>query len=232
MSRLDEIKEQIKNMSNRILEKIQETETYTQMQDRYQSLSASSQRLVWILGASLVAFIILFYPLSQISSSSGMIASFEEKRNLIRDLYKTYRESSNQSGLQPPPASDSLRNAVETVLTSANLIPDQRTGMIQSTVEGRLIPSSLVNHVLEVKLAKLNLKHIVDIGTSIVAISDSVKMKDMSINANASDTRYYDVTYKLYSLNIPEPTPEPPPEIDTKSKRPKKDSDSAEDTNK
>ena len=74
---------------------------------------------------------------------------------------------------------------------------------------------------MTVKLAKLNLKQIVDIGSSLVALSESVKMKDLAIIANATDTRYYDVTYQLYSLNIPTPEPEPPPEPERKITKPK-----------
>ncbi len=230
MSQLEDLKDRIKAATTRIGEQIQESEAYAKMQDRYQSLSAGGQRLVWILSSVVVALMILFYPLSQITTSQDLITSFEEKRLLIRDLFKTYRDSSGQSSVQVPPPQDTLRNAVETILTVANLIPEQRVGIIQGTPEGRLIPASLVSHVLEVKLAKLNLKQIVDIGTSITGISDSVKMKDLVIAAHAQDTRYYDVTYKLYSLNVPEPTPELSPEPEPKKKNSNSDSNEKEDS--
>lgn len=230
MSQLEDLKDRIKAATTRIGEQIQESEAYAKMQDRYQSLSAVGQRLVWILSSAVVALMILFYPLSQIATSQDLISSFEEKRSLIRDLFKTYRDSSGQSSVAVPPPQDTLRNAVETILTVANLIPEQRVGIIQGAPEGRLIPASLVSHVLEVKLAKLNLKQIVDIGTSITGISDSVKMKDLIIAAHAQDTRYYDVTYKLYSLNVPEPTPELPPELEPKKKNSNSDASQKEDS--
>ncbi len=221
MSRLEEIKDQLKATLSRVWDVIQESESYAKLQDRYQTLNAGSQRLVWIVGILLITFVIFSYPLLQISNSQVLINSFEEKRSLIRDLFKTYRESSGQAGIPVSPTNENLKNAVETILTVANLIPEQRVGIIQASPEGKLIPASLVSHVLEVKLAKLNLKQIVDIGTSIAAISESVKLKDMLIAAHANDTRYYDVTYKLYALNVPEPTLEAAPEVEMK---PKKDS--------
>ncbi len=219
MSRLEEIKDQLKAAVTRVSTLIQESETYAKFQDRYQSLSSSSQRAVWILGLFLVSFIIFSYPLMQITNSQNVITSFEEKRSLIRDLFRTYRESSGQANVPVPPSIESLKMTVESILTAANLIPEQRVGLIQGTPEGKLIPNSLVKHVLEVKLAKLNLKQIVDIGTSIAAISESIKMKDLIIAAHAKDTRYFDVTYKLYALNVPEPTIEAPPEIEIKPKK-------------
>ncbi|OFZ29802.1 MAG: hypothetical protein A2622_11350 [Bdellovibrionales bacterium RIFCSPHIGHO2_01_FULL_40_29] len=219
MSRLDELKDQLKASFTQINDKVQESESYAKLQDRYQSLNPHSQKLVWLGGAALILFLTLSYPLSQISTSQDMIISFEEKRSLIRDLFKTYREASGRAIISVPPSIESLKAAVESILSGANLIPEQRVGVIQSSVEGRLIPSSLVSSVLEIKLAKLNLKQIVDIGTSIAAISESVKMKDLLISAHPHDTRYYDVTYKMYSLNVPEVAPEPPPEIETRPRK-------------
>jgi len=226
MSRLDDIKEQIKTTAIRIGHSIQESEGYQKLQDRYQSLNPSSQKLVWVGGAVLAAGIILFYPLSQISSSQSSMTEFEDKRGLIRDLFKTYRESSAQASIPVPPEISALKGTIESILSGANLLPEQHVGVIETAAEGRLIPQSLVSHVLEVKLAKLNLKQIVDIGSAIAAISNSVKMKDLVITAHPADTRYFDVTYKMYALNVPQPTPEPPPEIEPRPKKGKGKSNS------
>ena len=109
-------------------------------------------------------------------------------------------------------------------------MPEQNLGATPASFEGRLIPNNLVSNVLSIKLAKLNLKQIVDIGGSLIGLSESVKMKDMSIVANATDTRYYDVTFKLYSLKVPEPTPEPLPEPEKKASSKNKGSGSNSDS--
>lgn len=219
MSRLDEIKEQLKATGTRLSDKIQESESYAKLQDRYQTLSPSGQKFVWLGGAALAALIILFFPFSQLSTSQEMISSFEEKRSLIRDLFKTYRESSGSAAISPPPPMPTLRNQIESVLTVANLIPEQRVGILEIQPEGKLIPASLVSGALEIKLAKLNIKQIVDIGASLVAISESVKMNDLIMMAHAKDTRYYDVTFKLYALKVPEPPAEAPPEPEVRPKK-------------
>lgn len=219
MSRMEDLTEKLKALSQRVINLIQESEAYSKMQDRYQSLSTGGQKALLTAATLFVLFLILFYPLSNISQSQNLIATFEEKRALIRDLFKTYRESSGQTNVAVPPQFESLKASIDSILNGANLIPEQRVGIIETSVEGRLIPQTLVTHVLEIKLAKLNLKQIVDIGTSIAGISESVKMKDLTIAAHPKDTRYFDVAYKLYSLNVPEAAPEPPPEIDLKPKK-------------
>lgn len=219
MSRLDDIKEQLKGVAQSLGQKIQESPAYVQWQDRYQTMSPSSQKLVRMGAVLSFIFFLVFYPMSLFFTSQETIASFEEKRNLIRELFKTYRESSARPNISVPPSIESLKASINSILTTADLTPEQNSGVIEGVVEGKLIPSALVNHMLEVRLAKLNIKQIVDIGASIVGISDSVKMKDMSISAHAADPRYFDVSFKLYALNVPEPTPEPPPEPEPKSKK-------------
>lgn len=221
MSQLDDIKEQLKANWQIILQKVQENPSYVQIQDRYQTLSPSGQKMVRLGGVLAFIFLLVFYPMSLFFTSQDSIVSFEEKRALIRELFKTYRDASAQPNIAIPPSAESIKSTINSILTTADLTEEQKNGVIDATPEGKLIPANLVSHVIEVSLSKLNIRQIVDIGASIVGISESVKMKDMSITAHLADTRYFDVKFKLYSLNVPEPTPEPPPEIEKPSKKKK-----------
>lgn len=221
MSRLEEIFEQFKAKGTEIVEKVKETESYQQLSDRYQSLTPSGQKIVKFLGLSFVIFIFLFFPLSQISTSKEFITSFEDKRNLIRDLFKTYRESSQTSRLMPAPESSNLMGSINSTLQSEQLLPEQIVSVSLGAAEGRLIPQNLMTNVIDVKLAKLNLRQVVDIGSRLSALSQSVKLKDLLMSANSELAGYFDVTYKLYTLNVPKPPMELPPEPETKSKKSK-----------
>ncbi len=222
MSALENLVESLKSAGQRIGQQIQESSTYVQLQERYQSLEPRSQKITWVAGLVIVLFIIFFYPLSLLFTSQETMRVYEEKRALMRDLFRTYRDSSGSPQVAQPPPYETLKASIQSILTTASLLPEQTIGVIESSSEGKLIPQSLVNHVLEVKLAKLNIKQIVDIGSSIVGISESVKMKDLIISAHPQDTRYFDVTFKLYSLNVPAPVVEAPPEIERPTKPSKK----------
>jgi hypothetical protein len=214
MSFADNLKDSAKSAFDKTSERVRESDAYIQLQDRYQNLSPSGQKLARAAGILLILFVFLFVPLSYLSSSSQSITLFESKRELIRDLFRTYRESSSTQNVTLPPAPDSLRAQIQAVIQRAELTPEQNIGVAESSMDGRLIPQNLISSVLDIKLMKLNLKQIVDIGSAIVAINDSVKMKDVTIIANTTDNRYYDVTYKLYSLKVPEPIPEPVAELE------------------
>lgn len=219
MSLLENLKEQFKSLGSKIGQQIQESPAYAQAQDRYENMSPTVQKFSIALSVLVLIFVVLLFPLSNLSDSQTALSLFDEKRNLIRDLFRTHRETSATPSIAVPPTSEGLRAAVESIIARAELLPDQQIGVIEGSFEGRLIPQTLVSNVLQIKLAKLNLKQIVDIGSSIAAISESVKMKDLLIIANRQDTRYYDVTYKLYSLNVPTPSVEPPPEPEKNSKK-------------
>lgn len=220
MSRLDEIADQLKTSAQQTWERIQESEAYNQLNDKYQSLSPSGQKVAQVVTALLVAGIVFYSPISQLQVSSELLAQFEEKRTLIRDLFKTYRESSGALQMTPAPQAGELISTIQSSLQGSKLIPEQIVSVNTSEAEGRLIPTSLQQAVVEVKLAKLNLRQIVDIGAQLANISQAVKVKDMLMQANADMAGYFDVTYKLYALKVPEPLPEPIPDpVNLKKKK-------------
>lgn len=220
MSRLDELKDQLKTSLTTTWERIQESEAYNQLNDKYQSLSPSGQKVAQAVTAVLIAGIVFYSPISQLQVSSELLAQFEEKRTLIRDLFKTYRESSGGLQMTPAPQASELISTVQSSLQGSKLTPEQIVSVNTTQAEGRLIPANLQQAVVEVKLAKLNLRQIVDIGAQLANISQAVKVKDMFMQANAELAGYFDVTYKLYALKVPEPLPEPAPEpVNPKKKK-------------
>jgi hypothetical protein len=219
MSRLDELKEELKTKAQTIWGTIQDSEAYNQLNDKYQSLTPSGQKIAQIITGLLLAFLIFFMPLSQLQISSELIAQFENNRMLIRDLFKTYRDASGGVQMAPAPQTSDLISSIQSSLQNSRLVPEQIVAVEMAPSEGRLIPANLQQGVVEVKLAKLNLRQIVDIGLQLANISTAVKVKDMLMQANAEMAGYFDVSYKLYALKVPEPMPEPAPEpVNTKKK--------------
>jgi hypothetical protein len=221
MSRLEELKDQLKSTLQSTWEKISESEAYTQLSDKYQSLSPSGQKVAQAVTALFIAGIIFYSPISQLQVSSELMTQFEDKRTLIRDLFKTYRDSTGGLQMSPAPQVAELISTINSSLQGAKLVPEQIVAVDATQAEGRLIPASLQQGVVEVKLAKLNLRQVVDIGLQLANISSAVKVKDMLMQANAEMAGYFDVSYKLYALKVPEPLPEPAPEpVSTKKKKP------------
>lgn len=212
MSRINEIKDQLKTKAVEISEKIQESELYQKLSDKYQSLSPSGQKTAKILSVFALVIILLFYPFMQWQASTEFITQFEEKRDIIRNFFRTYRESGALTRLPPTQTTDSVAGSVRSVLTSAQLIPEQIVSINPTEPSGTLIPAKVISTVVEVKLAHLNIRQTVDIGNQLNNISQSVKVKDLLVAADQEKTGYFNVTYKLYSLKVPEAPIEAPPE--------------------
>lgn len=208
----EDLKDRIQTESRQILDKVQESSTYNRLMDRYENMSPSMQKITLIGGISLIALVVLSFPYSYYSTSQEYEDEFLAKRQVIRDLLKTVRESQSVPNITPAPSVDLLRGMVETQLTNAQLLPEQKLGVSSVETDSKLIPESLSSGALEVKLAKLNLKQVVDLGYQLQSINSSVKLKDVIIQANKSDGRYMDVTYKLVALAVPEMAPPAPPE--------------------
>jgi hypothetical protein len=229
MSRIDEIRDQFKEKFTEFFEKFKETELYQKGDEKYNSLSPNGQKVTRYLSVFLVIFMLVFYPISQLQVSHEFVAEFEVKRELLRDLFKTYRESSAAPALPTPPQGGELVSQVHNMLSSAQLLPQQIVNVGVVEPEGRMIPQKLVNSVVAVQLSSLNLRQAVDIGTQLANISASVKVKDLEMSATEGKSGYFDVTYKLYAFNVPQPIVEAIPDLEppTKGKKKKANEDAA-----
>lgn len=222
MSRLEELQDQLKQKFQETFEKIKETELYQKLDEKYKSLSPQGQKIVRYLSAILLIFVFIFSPVSQLQMSSTFIEEFESKRELLRDMFKTYRESSVTNMMPQPPSSVELIQQIQTTLSGAQLLPQQIVSVSAIEPEGKLIPKNIINNVVSVQLATLNIRQAVDIGTQLANISGSIKVKDLLMSASHEKAGYFDVTYKLYAFNVPKTVVEAAPEAPDLNKGKKK----------
>lgn len=209
----DDIKDRIKTEFQNLWTRIQESSTFIQLQDRFENLSPSGQKIALLTSAIAVVLILLSIPWSSFNSSQDKLADFDSKRNLIHDLFKVAKESSGSAQIPSPLNESSIRSRVQSELSAARLLPEQVTGIDAVVEQSNMIPSQWLETVLKVRLSKLNLRQIVDLGYQLSNLSVNVKMKDFAMQANPTDQRYFDVIYKLAVLKVPqidnEELPEP-----------------------
>lgn len=210
---LDDLKDRLASESRQTWERIQESDSFNQLRDRYENMSPSMQKLTVVAGSAAVALFILSVPYGNLTTSTEYVSEFEGKRMTIRELLKVSRESSEVPEIPQAPPMSMLRSTIENQIKSANLLPEQIKGTQESENNSNLIPKNLTEGLMQVSLAKLNLRQVLDLGHQFQSISPSVKMKDMILTANREDARYFDVVYKLVALAVPAPpevAPEPP----------------------
>lgn len=209
----DDLKDKLISDARLTWDRIQESGAYNQLRDRYENLTPPMQKLTLVGSVALIAFLILSMPYSHFSSSNEYVGDFENKRMTIRELLKVSRESADVPQIPQAPSIDIIRSNIENQIKTANLLPEQIKGTEVLASESKAIPKNLTEGLMQVSLAKLNLRQILDLGYQFQSISPSVKLKDLTMNANREDSRYFDVTYKLVALAVPaapEIAPEPP----------------------
>ncbi|KYG60398.1 hypothetical protein [Bdellovibrio bacteriovorus] len=212
---LDDLKDRFISDARQTWERIQDSAAYNQLRDRYENMTPVMQKLTVVGVVALIAFMILSIPYGAFNESRTYVEEFESKRMTIRELLKVSRESADVPQIPQAPSMDMIRNNIQNQLTAANLLPEQMKGTEVLTNDSKIVPQNLTEGMLQVSLAKLNIRQALDLGHQFQSINASVKLKDMAMTANAEDSRYFDVTYKLIALAVPAP-PEPPAEAPTR----------------
>jgi hypothetical protein len=200
----DDLKDNLKSQLSQTWSRIEESSAYNQLKDRFENLSPVQQKLAMAGGGALFALLLISVPYSYFSTSSEYVATFEEKRALVRELLKVAREASEVPDIPTPPPAEMLRSDIDRQLKSANLLPEQIKNVQVVTAQTNLIPSSLLDASVQINLAKLNLRQIIDIGYGIQRVSQSVKMSDVHISANTEDPKYFDVEFRVVTLAVPQ----------------------------
>lgn len=227
---LDELKESISSNIKQTYERFKETDLYHQLNDRFENMKPTQQKLFIVGIASLITLVIFFYPATSFFESANLVHDFESQRDIIRSIIRVQRELQEVPSLPEAPALDSLRNLAEAKIKEFNLLPEQIKSIESGSANSRLIPEKQLQSGLTITLNKLNIRQIVDIGSSLQSLNPSVKMLDMVIDPNPSDNRYHDVIFRMVALNIPKPPPPPAFEPEKKPARKKAKSNSEEET--
>jgi hypothetical protein len=192
----DSAKESLKSAWGRI----RETDAFLQINERYQSLSPNGQKGA-LAGAVLVGFLLIMaIPWSFYSASKLSVAEYEEKRDLVRDLFKTNREASALPPAPAPVSVSELQNIARQNLTTARLSAEQIVTVSESPANVAGIAKTIDQTGIAVSLTKLNLKQVIDIGNDLQNMQTTARMMGLEIKATAADPHYYDVIYKIVAF--------------------------------
>ena len=200
---LEDLKERFTSEAKVLWERIEESSAYNQLRDRYENMTPSMQKLSIVGASALVALIILSIPYSYFSQSMAYEGEFESRRSTIRELLKVSREASEAPALQQAPSVEALKSMIDTQIQNAHFLPEQIKGTEVVSESTKLVPQNLTGGMVQVRLAKLNIRQVLDFGYQMQSLNSSVKVKDMVMTANREDSRYFDVIFKLVALAVP-----------------------------
>lgn len=211
------LKDQFKEQFAEIWNKIQESPTYNNLLERYESLTPATQKGIWAGVIVVSVLLIVSVPFSFFSSSSDQVAEFETNRSMLRELLRASRHGNLDTGssfANPTIIKDRISND----LMAKGLQSDQIGPVVDLPMDamgGQMAPAPITQTGIGVSLKGLNLRQIVDIGFALQNLHAAVKLSGMEVRAQLPDPHYFDVLFKVAvfgepggSQNEAQPSPE------------------------
>lgn len=193
----DNVREQVRQISGTL----QESSVFINLKEKYQGLTPTGQKLS-LIGAGVASFLIVMaVPYMFYSGSQTAMEEFEEKRTVVRDLFRVTREASSIPAPPPPIAAMDLQNSARNTLNGARLQAEQIVSVNEATITIPGIPKTIDQAGILVSLAKLNLKQVVEVGHELQNIHQMARMAGLEVKANVADPAYYDVVYKIVAFS-------------------------------
>lgn len=191
----EELQERLKSEAAQFMDKLSEQPTVQSLRDRYDTLTPTMQKVVVGAGLGIFTLLLASIPYGYYTTSQDTMITFQEKRDLIRDLLRTQKEAQEIQGSASPPQVSEVQGRIDSILNNSQILPEQKKG-ITADAASALINPSLVAGVVRVQLEQLNLRQITDLSAGLASIQGA-KLKDILMDANRKDPRYFDVVYRV-----------------------------------
>ncbi len=197
----DRLGQQLKDLGS----KIQESALFQSLKEKFDDLPTNQQKIVVVLLVAVISFFVFSFPYENWSNSSQAVTEFEERRQLIRDLLKVTKETSELPSFPPAPELGQIKTDIELRLQQMQLVPEQIAGVnVEMPSNSNLIPMGRQDGGIKVILKKLNLRQAVDITSQLQSMETAIKLKNLSIDSNLQDPRYLDAILDFVVIKIPQ----------------------------
>ncbi|MDZ4678252.1 MAG: hypothetical protein SGI74_12175 [Oligoflexia bacterium] len=188
----ENLKEQLKNA----WAAQQESALFIAIKEKFEGLPPMAQKVsVWSL-MTFSILIIMWWPLSNLLTANDLNVSFEEKRQLLRDLVRIERDLASAPNVSSPPAPTALKSQFDQRIAGAGVLPEQILG--QEIPESPYFGTNQRGY--QYKISKLTIRQAIDIAYELEHADPSLKLSSFSVTADAADPHYYYTTFKVINF--------------------------------
>lgn len=199
------LKEQFLEQMRGYRAKIQDSELYIRLKERFDNLPPQGQQGI-IYGGIFVALLFIYsFPAGFVSAAKEKIGYFDENRQLTRDLIRAGRIARTIQLPPPAPPVEMLKTQVEDRLLIEKVMPEQKQGVnpTAEVADKAMVPKDIDQSGLKATIKQLNLKQLVRIAESMNTI-DGTHLINMAIVADAKDPHYFNVDYEMAAFSVPQ----------------------------
>ena len=199
---LDEVKERIWAEWQALSAKVQDTTAFQNLKEKFGSLSPQVQKLLQVAALGGILFFVLSIPFGNWMTGSENIEAFEEKRQLIRQVFSLTKEMQSLTPLPRPPEFTELKSQFEKALLDADL-GESQIEKIEMSTQNSSLPANWVESVVDIRLSSLNIRQVSDLGHLLQGLNPSVRLQDMEVQAG-KEPGYFQVLYRMAILKVPD----------------------------
>lgn len=214
----ESLKEQLVDRFFEIKGKVEDSELYIRLKERYDNLTPNAQLGVKI-GAALLSILFVYsIPASYLSSANEKMSYFNENRQLTRELIRAGRIARTLELPPSAPTSEALIQRLNSLLEEQNVLPEQKGNISPKAdvVAASIVPKAIEQQGIKASIKKLNLRQVVKLGEGLHQIPGG-RLFNMTILADQDDPHYFNVDFEVAAFSIPQ-KPEKPKEDDKKKR--------------
>lgn len=201
----EELREQALSRLKDLGAQIQDSPAFQSLKEKYDDLPSAQQRIVLLATAAVLCFFVFSFPYDSWNQSEEALVEFQSRRDLIRDLLKVNKETSEAPAFPLPPPVSQIKSDMEMRLQQFQLVPEQIVGInVEMSKNSSLIPAARQESVLKVILRKLNLRQLVDVTSQLQTLHPTVKLASLAVDSHVADPRYLDATLDFIVVKIPQ----------------------------
>ena len=200
----ESIKEQAVDRFFELKGKVEDSELYIGLKERYDNLSPNAQIGVKVAASFMALFMLYSFPAGYLTSANEKMEMFEENRQLTRDLIRAGRIARTIQLPPMAPSMESLTAQVNSAIDKENVLSEQKGGVTpkQDVVQKSIVPATINQTGLKANIKKLNLRQLVNIGESLQKIQGS-KLINMAVLADNKDPHYFNVDFEVAAFSLP-----------------------------
>lgn len=194
--------EQLKEYSESLGARIQESSLYIKAHERFSALSPLFQKILILCLVFFLLFLVLAAPITNYQTSIENLKSFEERKELTQKLLTYAQSSANQTASPKKYSLPHFQSEVDRLgqSYSIKLLSDQSQVSTSPVEKKKVLGAEQSNFV--VKNKKVNIEQIAALAYSLKRANKSFVLTSLEIDANKEDSRYFDTKLEVANLYV------------------------------
>ena len=201
----DDLKDQLQDSWERFKNRIQEDPSFNSIKERYETLPSSAQKaIVWSLSALLL--LILFYiPYGYFETARENEEKYNSYKSTIRELLKVGKADKSNAQSTKRGDLEGVKMRITGSLQNFNLTEEQITPVeLGPKLENSLAKDPVQEETFAIRLKKLNLDQVLQIGSDLHRKFSDLKMTGLTVNADKEKAGYFDIEFRLSKYYLAE----------------------------